>query len=815
MPPRDASGPARRATFVVPWYGEKIPGGAEAETRRTAQNLAGAGVAVTVLTTCLSGLGSDWDHDHYPAGESVEDGVRVLRFPSAPRDGSRFNTLNTRICANQAVTPAEERDFFANMVHSPELFAHLAAHPELGPFFFIPYLFTTAAWGPLVHPEKSVIIPCLHDEGYARLLSVRRAFETARAVVFHVPAERDLAASLYDLNKTEPLVLGEGVDTDWRGDSRRFRAKYKLPGPFILYAGRKDAGKNVPLLSRYFTRFLADGLGPQGLKLVMIGNLPAPIPPGAEKDIIDLGFVPKQDKYDAYAAAEVLIQPSVMESFSLVIMESWLAGVPVMVHAGCAVTKEHVELSRGGLHFSDYPRFAEGLKILLARPELRAGMGRAGRDYVLNNFSWPVVTARFVELIDRLALEPASAPKEPPGDFTPPDELAGPLAPPRAARRPAPPKAAGGAPPAAEPAGARREGPAVHQMLPDFAYGDAIGNDVLAIQKALRSWGFASHIFAEHVHPKLRAKARSWREYASQSGPDDVLIFHFSIGHALAETVPSLPGRKVLRYHNITPAEFLDQLSEDAARRARWGRRQLPALVQAMELGLGVSDYNCSELDEAGCPATATVPILLNLDQLRAAPDPAVLGRFRERGPNVLHVGRLVPNKCVEDILKAHYWLTRLMPGARLLLVGGGLDMSYGLGLREMVSELGLNNVHFAGHVSDAQLMAYYQVAHLYLCQSEHEGFCVPLVESMHFGLPIVAYASTGVPGTLGPGGLLLPDKNHPRTAEACARVLGDESLRAALGARARARLERFRPEKVAEELKAALSHGLGLEMGA
>lgn len=805
MPQESANSPYRRASFVVPWYGEKIPGGAEAETRRTAQNLAAAGVEVTVLTTCLSGLGSDWEHDHYPPGESVEDGVRVIRFPSAPRDGARFNSLNTRICGGHRVSPQEEQDFFANMVHSPQLFAHVAAHPELGPFFFIPYLFTTAAWGPLVHPEKSVIIPCLHDEGYARMLSVRHAFESARAVVFHVPAERDLAASLYDLDKTEALVLGEGVDSEWSADPERFRAKYKIKGPFILYAGRKDAGKNVPLLSRYFTRFLADGLGPQGLKLYMIGNLPAPIPPGAENDIIDLGFVSKQDKYDAYAAADVLIQPSVMESFSLVIMESWLAGVPVMVHSGCAVTKEHVERSKGGLHFGDYPRFAESLRILLERPELRQQMGQAGREYVLQSYSWPVVTQRFVQLIDRLAAEPTPAPKEPPQDFAPP---AG-LEPPRSkksleaqARSTSAPKGKS----------AKSGQPAVHQMLPDFSYGDAIGNDVLAIQKALRSWGFASEIFSEHVHPKVRHKARHWQDYADSASAQDVLIFHFSIGHGLAEVVPTLPGRKVLRYHNITPAEYLEELSPDAARRSKLGRRQLPALAQAMELGLGVSDYNCGELDEAGCPATVTVPILLNLDQLETEPDPVVLSRFKERGPNLLHVGRIVPNKCIQDLIKAHYWLAKLMPGARLLLVGGGLDMSYGRGLRELVTDLNVPGVHFAGHVTDAQLMAYYRVGHLYLCQSQHEGFCVPLVESMHFGMPIVAHASSGVPGTLGDGGVLLKGKDHVRTAEVCASILGDDTLRAGLGSKARARLERFRPQAVEAELKAVLRDHLGLE---
>ena len=427
-----------------------------------------------------------------------------------------------------ALSDDEERQFFKNMVYSPALLEHIARHPEEGPFFFIPYLFTSSAWGPLIHPSKSVLIPCLHNEGYARMSAVRQAFESCRAVVFHVPAERDLAAKLYDLQQTEPLVLGEGVDTKWHGDGERFCKKFGITDPFILYAGRKDPGKNIPLLMQYFLRYIKEHQGAGGLKLVMIGNLAADIPPGAEKMILDLGFVDLQDKYDAYAAADVFVQPSILESFSLVIMEAWLAQTPVMVHAGCAVTKEHVQKSAGGLYFDDYPHFAEGLDLLLGRPELRARMAQAGRRYVLDNYAWPVITDRFTGLIQRLAAEPV-----PPG------------------------QGRGRAHDAVAPRPRRSAKPAVHQMLADFAYGDAIGNDVLAIQKVLRAAGLDSEIFAQHVHPKLRSSALPIDVYGREARPEDILIFHFSTGHPLADLAPRLPGRKVLRYHNITPDHFL------------------------------------------------------------------------------------------------------------------------------------------------------------------------------------------------------------------------------------------------------------------
>lgn len=780
-----------RACFVTPWYGEDIPGGAEAEARATAQHLAAAGVEVTVLTTCLGGPATDWDLDRYPVGESLESGVRIVRFPTARRNRGRFCLLQPRVMAGEPLSDEEEHDFFDNMAHSPALLRHLAGHPELGPFFFIPYLFATSVYGALVHPARSVLIPCLHDEGYARTKAVRRAFESARALAFNDPAERDLATMLYGHARGEALVLGVGIATDWSADAGRFRRSYGLDGPLLLYAGRKEEGKGTPLLVRYFLRYLADRGGADGLKLALIGPGTVAIPAGGERSVIDLGFLAPQDKHDAYAAADIFVQPSLMESFSIVLMEAWLAGTPALVRTGCAVTRGHVEASGGGLHFADYPHFAECLDLLLARPDLRAALAAAGRQYVLSNYSWPVVTERYLRLIERIDAEPAPAAGADPGCGSAPST----------SRSPA---AGAGAP----------DGPAVHQMLPDFAAGDAIGNEVLAIQKALRSSGVRSEIFACHYQPRLRELVRPVEEYGPQAGADDVLIFHFSIGHPLADALPGLPGRKVLRYHNITPAHFLDGVYPDGAERARLGRRQLPGLAAAVELGVGVSAFNCAELTEAGCAAVEEVPILLDLTVLKTAPDPRLLARFGDERPTVLHVGRLVPNKRIEDVIKTHHWLTRALPLARLLVVGGGETNPYAQGVRRLTRELGVPGVYFTGHVSNAALSAYYRSADLYLCLSAHEGFCVPLVEAMHFGLPIVARAAAGVPGTLGSGGILLADPDPFATAELLARVLGDVSLRTALGQRSRERLEAFRPDIVQERLRQVLRTRLGLELG-
>ncbi len=355
--------------------------------------------------------------------------------------------------------------------------------------------------------------------------------------------------------------------------------------------------------------------------------------------------------------------------------------------------------------------------------------------------------------------------------------------------------------------------PAVHQMLPDFAAGDAIGNEVLALQKAFRSWGVRSEIFADRVQEKMQGQARSAEDYRRQAGPADVLVFHFSIGHRLADEFPGMPGRKVLRYHNITPARFLEGVFPDGAESCRLGRQQLQRLAGAVELGLGESAFNCAELSEAGCAVVEEVPILLDLAALETPPDPRLLARLGDGRPTVLHVGRLVPNKRIEDLIKTQYWLSRAVSGARLLIVGGGSGNPYARGLRNLARDLRVPGVYFTGHVTNAALAAYYRSASVYLCLSEHEGYCVPLVEAMYFGVPIVARAAAAVPGTLGPGGILLSRPEPVLTSEVVARVLGDEALRGELGRRSRARLEIFRPAVVRERLRQVLRSRLGLEL--
>jgi len=383
--------------FVVPWYGPDIPGGAEAECRATARALRSRGVPVEILTTCARDHASPWA-DHHPEGVTEEDGFVVRRFKVRPRDPERYGRLQWRLTAGGTLTSFEEEDFVRESVNSNDLCAYLGAERDRYWYAFIPYCFGTTWEGALVAPERSLLIACLHDEPFAHLKWTRRVLRAVRAACFHVPAERGLAERLAGADPERFHLVGEGVDPPPPGDAARFRRTHRVHDPFVLYAGRKAAEKNTPLLVEYFARYKLTH--PQSrLKLVLIGSGGVRIPGRLSADILDLGFVMPQDKADAYAATLALCQPSLLESFSLVMMEAWLAGAPSLVHERCAVTRDHCLASNGGLFFEDYFEFVEALDLLARDGALCQRMGEAGRAYVLANYTWDRVTDNYLAVL--------------------------------------------------------------------------------------------------------------------------------------------------------------------------------------------------------------------------------------------------------------------------------------------------------------------------------------------------------------------------------------------------------------------------------
>ncbi len=322
----------------------------------------------------------------------------------------------------------------------------------------------------------------------------------------------------------------------------------------------------------------------------------------------------------------------------------------------------------------------------------------------------------------------------------------------------------------------------VHQLLAALAYGDAIGDEALAIQRHLRAAGRESDIFAEKVHPRMAHLARPLWQYAEVSSPETACLYHFSIGSAAGRMIYHAPDRLVVVYHNITPARFFLGFHPHLVGLCHHGRRELAAFAPRTELALGDSEYNRRELETAGFARTGVLPIVLDLDRYREPPSPVTSALVAGRRTNILFVGRIIPNKRIEDLIAVFALYRRRDPSSRLLLVGDyrGHEGYYAR-LRERVLRLSLSladDVVFTGHVEHDDLVAGYAASDLFLCLSEHEGFCVPLLEAMALGVPVVAYDAGAVRETLRGAGVLLEDKDPEVVAEVLWRVRHDEALR-------------------------------------
>lgn len=349
-------------------------------------------------------------------------------------------------------------------------------------------------------------------------------------------------------------------------------------------------------------------------------------------------------------------------------------------------------------------------------------------------------------------------------------------------------------------------GRVLHQMLAGAAPGDAITDQALAIRHWLRGSGYRSDLFGESIHPALEGEVAHF----SRLGPADCgdrLIFHYSIGSATIDHALALPARLLTIYHNVTPPHFVAGLDPRLAAQLEEGRRRLGEMLPATDLALGDSAYNESELIAAGFPRTGVLPIVLDETRLQVPPDQAVLERYGDGKVNLLCAGRLAPNKRPEDAIKVLYYCRAGGLDARLLLVGSDWLAAYRQWLGDLADALGLGeHVVFTGHVSQAQYNACFRVATVYLTLSEHEGFCKPLIEAMHFRVPIVAYASPAVAETLGPAGVLVRRKEFAAIAELVALVAGDTGLRARLVATGVGRAGGFSYNRVMDTLRSYLA---------
>jgi glycosyltransferase involved in cell wall biosynthesis len=388
-----------RIAFVPPRYGDDVVGGAESVLRQAAERLVGRGWDVDVLTTCAR------DHftwaNVYPPGIERHGDLTVIRFPVVhPRDSTGWQELDRRIRLGASVSAAEQHLWVNGRFRVPGLFHHLVAHAHTyRAIVFSPYLFWTTLIGATVAPERTVVIPCLHDEYYAYLPVIRSLLAGSAQVWFMSEPEHQLAHRIGPLTDTHP-VTGEGILIPEAYDPDGFRARHGLRRPYALFVGRRESGKGWPELLSAFSRAVTRLGADLDLVTFGVGNVEAPS--GITDRVRDLGRLPDEEVGDAYAAAAVYIQPSRLESFSRTIMESWLAGTPVIANGASDVVRWHCERSGAGLLYADQYELAQYLALVADHPEKLAGLGRLGREYVLANYTWDIALDRMEAALEDL-----------------------------------------------------------------------------------------------------------------------------------------------------------------------------------------------------------------------------------------------------------------------------------------------------------------------------------------------------------------------------------------------------------------------------
>jgi glycosyltransferase involved in cell wall biosynthesis len=390
---------AKRIAFVPPRFGAQVVGGSEAVSREAAIGLAGRGWDVEVLTTCAIDHFT-WMNELAP-GAAEESGVVVRRFPTVHTPSRAARKAQVIVQEGGRPSMDEQVSWLSYNFQVPGLFAYLLEHgADFDMVVFSPYMFwTTTVCLPLV-AARSIVIPCLHDEPYARLDVLRPVLSEPALVWFLSEPEHQLAHRLGPVSPRHSIT-GAGVHAPGSYDPEGFRARHGLRRPFMLYAGRREAGKGWDWLLDAFA--FATRRAGVDVDLVTIGVGEVDPPAEVEGRVVDLGYLDQAERDSAFAAASVYVQPSRMESFSRTIMEAWLAGTPVLARADSEVVAWHCERSGGGLLFSDRYELAEGLRYVCEAPQSAARLAEQGARYVREEYSWEVVLDRMEADLKALA----------------------------------------------------------------------------------------------------------------------------------------------------------------------------------------------------------------------------------------------------------------------------------------------------------------------------------------------------------------------------------------------------------------------------
>ena len=389
-----------KIAFVVQRYGLEINGGAELHCRWIAEHMKKF-CDVEVLTTRAFDY-ITWQN-HYPEGKEEINGVPVRRFPVIrPRDPERFGRIQNHILDNEHEFADELKWLEEEGPLSPALIDYIKDHAEdFDLFIFFSYRYYHSYWGINALPHKSILVPTAERDAVIHLSLFKDLFNKPQALIYNSVEEKNMINTLSQNQDILGDVVGVGTVVPGQFSPDIFRRKHGIDGDFVVYIGRIDENKGCAQLFDYFQRFKREEAS--NIKLVLIGDNKLIIP--SHPDIIHLGFLSEEDKFSGLKGSLLLMMPSFYESLSMVTLEAWALGKPVLANAQCDVLKGQCQRSNAGLYYADYFEFKEAFRLLLDSERLREEMGKNGEKYFKDHYTWDVIESKYLSIFDRLEKE--------------------------------------------------------------------------------------------------------------------------------------------------------------------------------------------------------------------------------------------------------------------------------------------------------------------------------------------------------------------------------------------------------------------------
>ncbi len=775
-----------KIAIVIPWFGKDLKGGAEQQAWQIANRLAQKGVEVHVLTTCSKEFLSDWSQNFYEPGEYKEGSLVIHRFPVKKRKTEIFDSVNAKLLSIpkdnlipgiSPITKEEEQIYLHENIYSEELVIYLEIHKDnFDAFIFIPYLFPSSILGVKKVKGKAILQPCLHNECYAYLDCVKEMFCYVDRIFCNSTGELCLIRKIYGASIfLKSVVVGEGIELN----PQVFEAYTGPPiikGDYLLYLGRRDYRKNTHLLIEAFETFKEQTKS--NLKLVLAGPGQPPIVSNT-RQIIDLGLVSEDEKTNLLRYCKALVNPSENESFSRVIYEAWFARKPVIIHKNCLATYKALEESGfAGFACANREEFIKAFKIIDQFPGYEiVKMGIKGYKYALEMANWEKVIDKYVIEFEKFIKRKPKTKK----GFN------------------------------------KKVAIAYFNIVED----DAVGNDILQEYYVLNEKGYDVYLYGEDYCPQVKnkfIKKLTWNELLQFiKNKDHILIYHHANYWKNGEKIIEQANCKILlKYHNITPSHFFEPYSAEIAISSQIGTKQTEQLVKTSKITLYLPDsvFNGEELKSYGASEEKIRPLapFHKIDAFcKVNLNKDLYHQLKDGKINVLFVGRIAPNKGHKHLIEVVREYVNLYDRNIRLNIVGGLDPklnSYFEELQNLIKEYRLEDVIlFKGRVSFQDLYTYYKASDVFLLMSEHEGFCVPILEAQFSQVPIIALGKTAVSETIGNEQLVCNEVDYSFFACAINLMIKDIEIKNYLVDQGIKNFKRYSFERLKNDLIEIIEH--------